>query len=138
MTNTEKQPQTIARFLDSIQITMTCERASCNPNMDMPGGSHWTCTFNRPDGRWLHTPFSQGSAHRAEPTREEVMDCLASDAAGFENAQDFEDWASEYGYDEDSRKAYATFEAVEESAGELKAFLDDSEYQTLLWDVERN
>lgn len=76
-----------------------------------------------------------GYAYRPELV--DVLDCLASDAGGYENARGFEDWASEYGYDTDSRKAYATFETVEEQAKELHRLLGTGAFNQLLWEVER-
>lgn len=43
------------------------------------------------------------------PAAADVLDCLALDASVLE-AGCFEDWASEYGYDLDSRKAEATYQ----------------------------
>jgi hypothetical protein len=82
--------------------------------------------------------FSKGTGHHgAEPTVEEVLDCLSSDAAGIENASNFEDWCSEYGYDTDSRSAEKTFKACEHSAKRLRNFLGDDLYDQLLWHTEK-
>jgi len=167
MTNdTEKQPQTIAQFIETHGITFEAIRANKNPNMDADqwhkGANHWVCTFSRaaqivgqtvsyPASKLgsprfedvisadrLTTFFSQGSAHKEPPTAADVLDCLAMDAAGVENAKDFEDWASEYGYDTDSRKAERTYKICQQQAADLKEFLGDEAYQSLLWDTERN
>jgi hypothetical protein len=95
--------------------------------------------------------FSQGSAHTTDPTLADVLDCLASDASGYENArvdtrpdekQDkaltvFEGWASEYGYDTDSRKAEKTFRAIKRQSEQLKRTIGAEAYEELLWQVER-
>jgi hypothetical protein len=82
--------------------------------------------------------FSKGIGHHgAEPTTEEVLSCLADDAAGVENSPSFEDWCSEYGYDTDSRKAEKIFKACEHQATRLKNFLGDDLFEQLLWKVER-
>ena len=39
------------------------------------------------------------------PALAEVLHCLLMDGEAFFNAQSFEDWASDFGYDSDSRKA---------------------------------
>lgn len=80
--------------------------------------------------------FSMGSAHTREPEIPEVLDSLISDAAGFANAQRFEDGCGEYGYDTDSRTAETTFKVVEAQAGKLEQFLGD-EYEHALWQTER-
>jgi len=101
-------------------------------NMD-----HWLCTLKCGKDR-MTVYFSQGYAHNGKaPTLESVLDCLASDAAGYDNAQSLEDWASEYGYSEDSRKAEKIYRTVGEQADKLKALLGPSAYAALLYDTER-
>lgn len=48
--------------------------------------------------------FYQGSAHKEPPTVADVMYCVLSDASARHHGS-FEDWAADYGYDDDSRKA---------------------------------
>jgi hypothetical protein len=81
--------------------------------------------------------FSQGSAHTKPPTLEDVLDCIASDANGFEDENDFETWCSNYGYDTDSRKAEKTFKFIERQATQLKAKLGNDLYERLIWETER-
>lgn len=81
--------------------------------------------------------FSQGSGHTVDPTLADVLDCLASDASGHDNANSFEDWASDYGYDTDSRKAEKTWRAIQRSSEQLKRTLGESAYEELLWETER-
>jgi hypothetical protein len=130
---------TLKSFVVSHGITMTADWADANPNMtDMPAGSsHWKCVL-KCGRRTMTVPFSQGPAISREPSVEDVLDCLASDAAGYENAQSFEDWASEYGYDTDSRKAEKTFKTVQKQANRLRWLLyTDDAFQALLFDTER-
>jgi hypothetical protein len=88
--------------------------------------------------RVMTLTFSKGSGHNgAEPTADEVLDCLASDAAGVENTSDFEDWCSYYGYDADSRKAEKIYKACVHQSERLKTFLGDDLYEQLLWNTER-
>jgi len=76
--------------------------------------------------------FSQGYGIHHDPQCEDILDCLASDAQGVECARDFEDWASEYGYDTDSRKAEQTFKACQREADKLRKFLGYDIYNSLL------
>ena len=124
-------------FINHNRIHARAEWTDDNPGMsDMPAGSsHWRVILTR-SGKRMTVPFSQGPAISREPTAEDVLDCLASDAASFENAQSFEDWASEYGYDADSRKAERIYRAVEKQTVKLRAFMGEL-YQPLLWDIER-
>ena len=134
---------TIDEFIKKEQITVEVLSAHENPNMpDMgPGARHWSVKFEK-YGRGgknpvLITPFSQGSAHKRQPTAAEVLDCLASDAAGIENARCFEDWAADYGYDMDSRKAEKTYQTCVKQVEELKAFLGTDAYKVLVGEIER-
>jgi hypothetical protein len=133
--------ESLDQFIASQDLQFTCEPAKNNPNMqgDMPQGTnHWLCTIlNTEEDYRMVVPFSQGPAISKPPSLADVLDCLASDAAGYENAQSFEDWAGEYGYDTDSRKAYRIYETVKEQALELQAVLGGEAYEQLLWNTER-
>jgi hypothetical protein len=117
---------------------MASEYADSNPNMpESDNMDHWKVIL-KSKGKQLTTYFSKGYGHNGkEPIVEEVLDCLASDASGFDNARSFEDWASEYGYDEDSRKAEKIYNTISKEAKKLKAFLGDEAYESLLWKTER-
>jgi hypothetical protein len=137
----EVQGETLTRFINRNRITASVEWADNNPNMEADkewnrGASHWKITL-RCRGRQMTTYFSQGSAISGLPTAADLLDCLASDSSGIENARSFEDWCSEYGYDTDSRKAEKTFKVCERQAQKLKTFLPSGEYEMLLWHVER-
>ena len=79
--------------------------------------------------RTLTTYFSMGLALTSEPTAEDVLDCLASDVAGFLNAWSFEDWCEDYGYDTDSRKAEKIYRVIESHKDQLQQWLGG--YDTL-------
>lgn len=130
--------KTLSTLIAENRVTMTATPADANPNMtDMPAGSsHYRCRI-RHDGRSMTVLFSMGPAHTKPPTLPDVLDCLASDASGLENANGFEDWASEYGYDIDSRKAERIYHVVERQAEKLNRLLGDDLYQALLWETER-
>lgn len=137
----------IQKFITEHNLSMSCKHADSNPNMDDADWSrsarHYLCRIIRNSGDWLagsdhgtiEIYFSQGSAHTKEPSLSDVLECLASDAATVENAQDFEDWANELGYDTDSRKAEASYEACLEQSDNLKELLGDA-YEALLWNIE--
>ena len=131
--------ETLRHFIETNGIKAVVDYADSNPNM---ANDEWSRTARhfkvvlRCQGRQLTTHFSQGSAHTQEPTAADVLDCLASDSAGIENARSFEDWCGEYGYDTDSRKAERIFKVCERQAESLKRLLN-GQYETLLWNVER-
>jgi hypothetical protein len=88
--------------------------------------------------RQMTVNYRMGTGHHgAAPRLIDVLDSIASDAAGVEDARDFETWASDYGYDPDSRKAERIYRACQRETTRLKKFLGDEAYNTLLWETER-
>lgn len=126
---------TVAQFVDRNNIRLACDWAENNPNM-ADNMNHWRCVL-KCDRRQMTFYFSQGYGIANDPDLESVLDCLASDASGYENARSFEEWADEYGYDTDSRKAERTYHAVAKQSAALKRVLGDDLYETLLWNTER-
>jgi hypothetical protein len=86
--------------------------------------------------RQMTVPFGMGPALTGEPEAAEVLDSLASDASSFENAAGFEDWASEFGYDTDSRKAERVWDQTEAQTLSLRRFLGDK-YEAYVWHTGR-
>jgi hypothetical protein len=125
--------------IQDMGLTMTCQRSDSNPHMEQDSWSatahHWRVTLHHGSKR-LRTFFSQGSGYTQPPTIEDVLNCLADDAAGHENAQSFEDWASEYGFDSDSRRALRDYQLIGRQAQALKNFLGEA-YHEVLFDTER-
>lgn len=130
---------TLDAFIKANAIRMTAERTDSNPSMsDSKDMDHWKVVLHAGRSR-VTTYFSVGYGHNGKaPEAPDVLSCLADDAAGVTNAQSFEDWCSEYGYESDSRKAERIYKACEHSAAKLHKLLGDSAYETLLWNVERN
>jgi hypothetical protein len=130
---------TMNQFIERLGVQFSAERTKDNPHMldAMDSASHWRCLL-RKDQRRMIVHFSQGSAHTKPPTAVDVLDCLASDASDYENAQDFEDWCAEYGYDSDSRKDQRTYRKVKRQSDALRRVLGSTaSYETLLWETER-
>ena len=136
----DTQTITLDQFITEQQLVMSVRPIKRNPHMQEQMPRNFNCTIEF-EGRGYHEPltvyFSQGSAHKKPPTLAEVLDCLASDASGVDNAQSFEAWASEYGYDTDSRKAEKTYNICVQQAQELKALLGQDAYNQLLNGTER-
>lgn len=65
----------------------------------------------------------------------DVLDCLLSDASNTDAP--FEEWAADYGYDTDSRKAEAIFHACRETAAKLRSWLGAVELERLASEYER-
>lgn len=65
------------------------------------------------------------------PTVDNVLSCLASDAQGYDNTRNFEDWCADYGMDTDSRKAERSYRTIGEQAKALRHFMG-ADYDALL------
>ncbi len=125
---------TIADFVLLHGITASVKRVNANPNMAKSEhmGRHFEVTLRLRDDSMM-VPFSQGNAHKLDPTAEDVLGCLASDSAGPDS---FEDFCREYGYDEDSRTAERTFNACQKQKSELESFLGAELFGELLYQTE--
>jgi hypothetical protein len=131
---------TLTEFIAEQGLTMTCEPADSNPNMQgdpawNETASHYACVIHRGKQRYT-VPFSMGSAHMAEPTLLDVLECLVSDASGARET--FESWCADYGMDTDSRKAERAYRACGKTARNLERLLGPDEYDYLINHVERD
>lgn len=132
---------TLAQFLKRECVTARAVRVAYDARQDGEdwrdaGARHFVVTLRR-GRKSMRVRFHQGSAYTEDPTAADVLDCLASDAAGYENARGFVAWAQEYGYDVDSRRAEKTYKTIARQAARLRAFLTDEKYDVLLWQTER-
>ena len=93
---------------------------------DADGWQHYAYVVRLARGDESMTiPWRQGTGITESPDVASVLDAVLSDAAGFVNARDFEEWAAEYGYDSDSRKAYALYQQVDEQTEQLRDVLGE-------------
>lgn len=132
-------PSTTARLKTlAEQVTITSEYGRTRKPWDQydewQKEAHPYRVRMRYKGRSLTVDFWMGQAHTAEPDAEGVLDCLLSDASAGE--QDFHEFCSEFGYDEDSRKAEKVWKACKQTAPKLRRFLGD-DYETFLY-ADRN
>ena len=137
--------KTLKAFVREHRIRAKAEWADRNPSApDWKDANHFKVTLRRDvlvplsghTSRQLTTYFSQGYGIQGEPTAVGVLSCLISDAASYNNARGFEDWASDLGFDPDSRKAERTYRAVEKQVQVLKRFLGDELYREALTETE--
>lgn len=140
MRTTTDTTTNIEQFIERARLSMTCTRIDARPDRSDDwdaSARHFRITITGIGGS-MRVHFSQGSAHTEDPTLADVLDCIASDSAGIENARGFDDWCSEYGYDTDSRKAARTFAACERQARALLRVLDSrDDFEALLFNTER-
>jgi hypothetical protein len=135
MTNYDERPTMTDRVRElNISLRVT---SALGMQRDDDGWYHYPyrVTLSRKGHGSMRLTWRQGTAHTNDPNVVEVLDCLASDAAGFVNAQGFEDWCSEYGYDSDSRKAEKIYRAVERQTDSLRRVLGD-DFETVLFETE--
>lgn len=90
--------------------------------------------FGQKDYLYKHltkrAPVKNGVAKITPPALEAVLSCLALDASALPLT--FEDWCAEYGYETDSRQAFAIWEACCNTARQLYALgFSDDELQKL-------
>jgi hypothetical protein len=121
-------------FIDAHGITATSVGTAENPNISAtqfdPKARHYKVLLHFGD-RKMRVPFSMGSALKFKPTALDVLSCVAMDSQAV-NGRTFEDWASDYGYDTDSRRAEKTYKTVIEQSERLKSFLGEELYTALL------
>jgi uncharacterized radical SAM superfamily protein len=96
----------------------------------------WECENGFPairivwEGRTHRILGMQGDKHRIQPKALDVLHSLAMESDVLD-AGGFESWASELGFDTDSRKAEQTYRACLDIALKLRAALGDSGLQDL-------
>ncbi len=103
---------------------MTATRIDERPRTDEgqwgANARHWKILLTY-DDKVLLTYYTQGSAHVKDPTVMEVLDCLFLDAVC--GSTTFAEFCSDFGYDEDSRKAEKTWKACASMSVRLRKFL---------------
>lgn len=128
--------KTLEQFVKENNVKINVNYADENKNApDWENANHYKVTL-RTHGKRLTTYFSQGYGISGDPKAQDVLNALALDSSGVENARSFEEWCAEYGYDTDSRKAERIYRACEKQAEKLKSFLGDDLYQELLYNTE--
>jgi hypothetical protein len=127
--------KTLKELINEKGLKMTCTYGA-KENADFKNSDGWTVTIYNDKKRYTFA-FYMGYGHNGkEPDIENVMDCILSDASSYENARDFEDFANEFGYDTDSRKAEKIYKACGKEAERLKKLLGE-DYETFIY-AERN
>jgi hypothetical protein len=95
------------------------------------GASWWDVTLHY-DGRRMSVPF--GQAGPAEPTAADVLYCLLSDSATYENNDGLEEWARDLGVDAESATMGQLYRRIREQAERLSVFLGE-QYGAYLWET---
>lgn len=105
--------------------------AEVNENFQNSDG--WTCTLTY-WGRGIEIPFYMGKGHHgAEPELNDVLSAMFRDADALEMS--FQEFCGEFGYDDDSIKAFKTYNACVANAKDLQ-YLLDGDYESIRDEVE--
>ena len=131
--------KTLQEFIDDHGLTMSAEWTGRNPHMENSDQmDHWKCRIrSKKTGRSMTLVFSMGVGHHGmQPGLDEVLNCLASDSTAID--QSFEDWCSELGYDQDSRRAEKTYNVCLKQAEKLERVLGHrGSLNQLMYETER-
>jgi hypothetical protein len=94
----------------------------------------WSCTFRKSGEQGSLTfDYRMGLGLQGnEPKPAEVMDALLSDAVSYDGVASFEEWATEYGYDTDSRRAEGMYRACGETSRRLRTYLGTDVFDALV------
>lgn len=114
-----------------IEFSATFEEIGHHFNDDEKNGTRraiFTCVFERIEGSdYFDITFGQSIANgNAKPTAYDVLACLTKSDPG-----DFEDFCSEFGYNEDSRSAYETWQSVVKEWDKVNDFFTAEEIEEL-------
>jgi hypothetical protein len=132
------QSITVEQFISDHQLKLTSHEVTTRPDGFMGDSAyHFRCRISK-GKQGFGFYWSQGSGCGSTTSGfPDVLDTLASDAASYENANGFEEWAEEMGSDADSRQAEKTYRAVKRGAEQLKRLLGQDAYEQLIWNVNR-
>jgi hypothetical protein len=124
----------IQKIIDDLAVKMEVRHGAEETPENFAGCDPWTVILTNKEGRMMIVPFFMGRGHGGkEPTAEGVLECLVSDSGGYEGADNFQEWANEYGYDTDSREAEKIYSGCGDIARRLKRFLGEEVYECALW-----
>lgn len=130
--------ETLPHFVARLKITAKADMVDSGP---VPGHDDWQADHYKVTLRYarrqLTTMFYQGYGHHGKyPKATDVLSALISDARSYYDAEGFDDWCAELGYDSDSRKAERIYKTCAREAKRLQRFLGVTTYDYALSEVE--
>lgn len=89
---------------------------------DLPGASHWFCTFDRGGKAGFSVEFTQGAGHKSAPDELTVLECVMADLVDESefNESEFDYWCDSLGYESDSRKAESIYRTCIEQSNDVR------------------
>lgn len=137
--STTDERTSLDTWADEHGLTMDAENiaASERPGAETwpKGARHYRCELANDEGETMTVFFTMGSALSRYPTREDVLDALASDIASVRNAADRWDWLEEMGGA--SRELDEAWDTIHEQDEDLTALVGEDALEALLWETER-
>lgn len=104
---------------------------------DFPGARSWKVTLKNPRGRTLTIPYSMGPALTGEPELEDVLECVISDALCYRGVGSIEEFASEFGYELESRgdldRLKRAYNACKRYSERLETWLTEEEFEAMAY-----
>lgn len=117
-------------ILDAMNVTISSKPTDSRQNASEwdASASHWRVTL-RHNGKRMTFSYSMGAAHTGEPQRDDCLNAVLRDAeyAG----DDFAGFCDSLGYDQDSRKAYRTYQACRRIAASVARLFTSREQEEL-------
>lgn len=120
-------------FLEDIGAKMETEFLRHAPYFegDKESRDIFSVAFTRDDGRRFHLTFGQSTRESTgggdnPPTAYDVLAAIQKRDPG-----DFEEFASDFGYDTDSRAAHRTWKAATKEWEKVSGFFDEDELEDL-------
>ena len=120
-------PEDLESLVEDFGIEIEVKYGAHNPCLWDDGGlrhSYRVTLSREEEGSTfsLSTDFFTGTG-AGEPRATDVLYCLVSDTVSVRNSSSFEEWAEDLGFDTDSRKAEASYNACVAQADDVEAFL---------------
>jgi hypothetical protein len=127
---------TLPKFIEDHSASLTVMSSKPRRTKDANGWEHnaYDVVLSGPCGSML-VKWRQGVALKGSPRLIDVLDSLRSDAMHTEET--FEDWCAAYGYDSDSRKTEAIYNACKTQTAELQRVFGET-FNVLIEDVEED
>jgi hypothetical protein len=128
----------LEEFARQQSLTLASTKTFQNPNTDPNWRAHhYQCRLSNGRGEFIFD-YSKGTGivdrrqRPIPPQLAECLGCLQSDVLSVENAADFEEWASDLGWDADSLRAYRAYRGILRQHRALCAFFGRDAYRGFL------
>lgn len=129
----------LARIAARFELSLTGHGSRSKVMTDGKDWHHYHYTYELQEkttqgcGYSMDGEFNVGLGWSCEPSMRDILQCLASDASlgDTDYCENFEEFCTNCGYDEDSRRAYSIYEQFVEQTDEFKTLLGD-DYQVFI------